>query len=147
MVYDMIMNTLESPILLGTAAFLVLTALLKLLRPSSVEAQFRDMIDLDLSPHVREKILEIQEKHPESCRSCYGTATNPLFLTDDSEEEECPDCYAIGLDPYDTDKKLKKQGQYMVSTLYGIDPLYRGYSLPGGKLLAMIEEDMSEDDD
>ena len=133
--------THTDPYLLGGAALSLLFLIMPMFfRPKKLEAHYRDMVDPDLPQEVREMISAIREKHPECCRTCNGSATNPLFLTGESEEEECPDCYAIGVDPYDTDVKLVKSGQYFVSSLYGVDPLYRGYSLPGGKLLALIEE-------
>jgi len=133
------------PYILGGVATLLFLILPMFFRTKKLEASYRDMVDPDLPHEVREMISKIREKHPECCRTCHGTATNPLFLTGDCEEEECPDCYAIGVDPYDTDLQLVKSGQYMVSSLYGVDPLYRGYSLPGGKLLALTEE--LEDDE
>lgn len=138
MVIEFLTNT--DPYLLGGVALSLVLILPMFFRPKKLEAHYRDMVDPDLPKEVREMISAIREKHPECCRTCNSSATNPLFLAGVSEEEECPDCYAIGLDPYDTDKKLVKSGQYMVSTLYGVDPLYRGYSLPGGKMLALIEE-------
>lgn len=138
MTMDFIINT--DPLYIGLPIAFILLLTVCLSGKKEVEAHYRDMIDTELPHEVRDQILAIREKHPECCRTCNGSATNPLFLDGVSEEEECPDCYAIGLDPYDTDKKLVKSGQYLVSTLYGVDPLYRGYSLPGGKLLALIEE-------
>ena len=46
-----------------------------------------------------------------------------------------------GRDPYDTTKKMKKDGEYLISPTYGTDPLYRGYALPGQRILAMREEE------
>ena len=93
------------------------------------------------SPEVEDAINALYEKHPNACRHCQASATNPLFSSGESEEEECPKCYKRGRDPYDISKKMKKSGDYKISPTYGVDPLYRGYSLPGQVILAMREDE------
>jgi hypothetical protein len=90
---------------------------------------------------VEDAINALYEKHPNACRHCQASATNPLFTQGQSEEEECPKCYKRGRDPYDISKKMKKSGDYKISPTYGVDPLYRGYSLPGQVILAMREDE------
>lgn len=93
------------------------------------------------SQEVEDAINALYEKHPNACRHCQASATNPLFTQGQSEEEECPKCYKRGRDPYDISKKMKKSGDYKISPTYGVDPLYRGYSLPGQVILAMREDE------
>lgn len=98
----------------------------------------------DESPTVRKAIEELYVLHPKACRNCHGSATEPEFWKSGQGEEECHACYARGRDPYDTTKKMKKDGDYRISPTYGIDPLYRGYALPGQKILAMREEEADQ---
>jgi len=104
-----------------------------------------DAVEVDVlmheSPIVRKAIEELYVLHPKACRNCHGSATEPEFWKSGTGEEECHACYGRGRDPYDTTKKMKKDGDYRISPTYGTDPLYRGYALPGQRILAMREEE------
>jgi hypothetical protein len=93
------------------------------------------------SPEVKAALEELYKTHPNACRNCHASCQEPEFIITGEGEEECHACYARGRDPYDTTKKMKKDGEYLISTIYGIDPLYRGSVLPGQKILAMREEE------
>lgn len=119
----------------------------KLTRPTKKVKLTRkpEAVEVDVlmheSPTVRKAILDLYALHPKACRNCHGSAQEPEFWKSATGEEECHVCYARGRDPYDTTKKMKKDGEYLISPTYGTDPLYRGYALPGQRILAMREEE------
>ena len=96
------------------------------------------------STMVRKAIEDLYTLHPKACRNCHASAQEPDFLITGQGEEECQSCYARGRDPYDTTLKMKKQGEYKISPTYGVDPLYRGYALPGQKIQAIREEEADQ---
>ena len=67
------------------------------------------------SPAVRKAIQDLYVLHPKACRNCHGSATEPEFFMSGQGEEECHVCYARGRDPYDTTKKMKRDGEYLIS--------------------------------
>jgi len=121
----------------------------KITRPTKkVTRKSTQAVEVDVlageSPTVRKAIEDLYAQHPKACRNCHGSATEPEFWKTGQGEEECHLCYGRGRDPYDTTKKMKKDGDYKISPTYGIDPLYRGYALPGQKILAMREEEADQ---
>ena len=132
------LNTVEK-IFLGV--YLVgIPILILLAQKVSVKSSVPSLGEAEYDGELGELVEELRRKYPRSCRVCDGTGTNPDFLVNKEEEEECPSCYAKGYDPYDVSKKLVKQGNYNISTVVGLDPLYRGYVLLGGKILAEKEK-------
>ena len=124
------------------------TLMVKIIRPTKkvkITRKEAPAVEVDVlmheSPAVRKAIEELYVLHPKACRNCHGSATEPEFFLSGQGEEECHVCYARGRDPYDTTKKMKKDGEYLISPSYGTDPLYRGYALPGQRILAMREEE------
>ena len=111
-----------------------------LVKKASVKPSVPSLGEATYDGELGELVSELRQRYPHSCRVCDATGTNPDFILGESEEEECPACYAKGYDPYDITKKLEKQGEYKVSTVVHLDPLYRGYVLLGGKILALKEK-------
>lgn len=96
---------------------------------------------LALTPEIVRSLEELYSTYPDACTHCDASGQNPEFTMGSDVEEECPRCYHRGLDPYDTNKKMKvtKEG-YKISPIHGVDPYYRGDNLPGGRILFLREE-------